>query len=473
MKKFSERSQTGQRRLMIVFGSLACVLLLATIFIFDKSGLGSIGSFVDGMKPDIQTPVPSPSPTPHIKPTEFPTITASVVPEVTQTPEITQKPGMVTAEDVLYDFLHYVLNEDYPYDGTFVSRKSLMAIAGIKELGKRISVGEVTPGDVGVFGENICICIGYDEQGLALFAYASPFSTELLKNGGIYVGYSMEQKDSMYCGMYPVPCEVYYDCADGKYTNVSLSEKSEKAKKALATGYTDDIYSLGRAVSSGDCDFVMDAFPEQVLKEYGLLYDDSFFISFLFKFNVRAGAEDAGSVYSFMQDGNAYRISKKVRCMDVKLVSLEAERYLSDYGNWTLEITEDYGLRLIPKFLLSDYAGIAFAKAADTVYRYDEEGNVIGMDYVEAEDKQGIIVEHEDGSKSYQGASYDITVDSDAVFVEPVKEATYFDLGNGKYLLVTENGVSFEYDLSQYADFPQEVIDMMIENKLEELNSRN
>lgn len=463
MKKFSERSGTGQRRIVVVCSGLVCVLVLTAVLIFDKSGMGAINSFVDSMQPISQTPAPGFSPTPYVKPTAIPDVTSGVV------PNITQKPDMHTAEEVLSGFLHYVLNEEFPYDGSLISKESLMVLAGIEQPGERISVDEVTPGDIGVFGEHVCVCIGYDEQGLALFSYAVPYSTAVLTEGGIYFGYSMEQKDALYCGMYPVPCEEYYNCADGEYASISLAEKSEKARNVLASGYSEDVYTLGRMVSSGNCDFVMNAFPEQVLKKYGLIYDESFLLLLLSKFNVRAGAEEAGAVYAFVQDGSTYRLSNKAFCMDVKLICLDTGKFLSEHGGWTLEVTDDYGLRLIPSFLLSNYAGVAFVRAADTIYHYDEEGNVTDIEYVKTENNQGTVVEHEDGSKTYHGTSYQITVDGDTVLTESVQGEAVFDLGDMRYLLVSKSGVSFEYDLSEYSDFPQEVIDAMIRNELEKL----
>ena len=469
MMKFSERSKRGQRRIMICAASVIAVLLIAFVLIFDKSGFKEIGTLVrptEGV-----TSTPSVTATPGV-PTEVPEITGSVEPSAAPT----QKPGglepgddIVSATDVFNSITKYILEPEYRYgtmvDGIQINESILNELAGIKTYGKKISVKEVSVGDIGFYGDSVCVCVCVDENGRAVFAYANPFESSFLPNGGIYLGYSLEQYDAMFYGMYPVPCDRYYDCADGVINTVQILQKAERYYETCSP-YADALFGVGRMFSEKKASDIKSLVPEDLMREQNVKFEDGSVEEFLDRFASCAGAD-------YLQDKDFCFIEKKIFelssgiYLKVSLLNLTADNFLSEDGRWEVSVGDS---RIIPYpgYKLSDCTGYGFVRAKETVYHYDEDGNLTGYEYVDVVNREGTIIENEDGSRTYIGNGFSAELNEEQEFLtydEPI-----VDLGNGQYLLRDKNGQYHSRDLSRYGELPPEVMEQILNKELQTVN---
>lgn len=454
MKKFSERSRRGQQRILICAGGAVCMLLIAVLML-----TGNKQSPYDYiMNIGKETPVPSKAPEKE---------------QITPTPtpgEIEVLPGNeeTAPREILADLFSCILDSRYYYGavteaGIVISNNTLDKLAGISEYGKEITVNEVTAGDVGMYGNSICVCVGQDKEGNPLFAYATPHQSYGLPEGGIYVGYSMEQNDAMFCGMYPVPCAVYFDCCKEEVANEDVIKKAENYRQTVSSRVP-ALYDLGRAFSRGDIETVMDAVPENVLREQNVRFRPEELSEFLKNFPEHADIDDfTGTEYCF-REINSFRLATG-RYLKVELLSLSAENFLMPGGNWNMTFMES-GILPFLDYKLDDYIGWGFEKDKESVYTYDEEGNITGYEIVDAGLEESITVTEEDGNSTYTDPDYSMTLGDEEMFLTETN--TIIPLGDYQYLLISDDA-ALECDMSEYAHRGKDYINEMLERMLERM----
>lgn len=467
MKKFQERSKRGQQRLIICFAFVVAVLLIVAVFVFDKSGFEDIGSLVNPSIEPTVTYAPEPN-----KPTVTPTITAAVTPDIqpTQIPSGTEDDGPVSAQDIVDRILRYTLEPEYGYGssvapGLTIEESYMMQLAGIKEKGTEISLADVGAGDIGFYGNSVCVCVGIDENQNAVFAYANGYVSEYLSNGGIYLGYTKEQNDALFYGMYPVPCDTYYDSTEGFSDFTKVAQKAQKYYPTR-TAFTEELFSIGRLFSREDVELVKELVPEDLMREHNVKYEEGSMESFLDNFTEYADAEafsDGDFCFVLKQ---TFRLSTG-NYLYAEILNLSAEEFLSKAGTWGFTIS-DTGLIPYMDYKLSKYIGRGFVKAKDTVYHYDSEGNLTGYEYVDKENTEGTIVEGEDGSRTYMGDGFSFTLPEDGVIVQEFD--TIISLGDMKYLLIDKNGIAYDEDMSSFRGLDESIIMQLLEQKLERIN---
>lgn len=445
-----KNSRIRKINLLILASGVLALLLIGLILIFDDAGKKHPDEYLNELIYG--------TPTPEL-PLEFDEPTATPIP-----PEIIDE---LTADVIVKYILQFVLEKDYPYgslaSGTKIESGSLAGIAGLKEKGKEITIHEVGPGDIGTFGNYECVCVGVDEDGNAIFAYASPYASEYLPQGGIYLGYALEQNDSLYHGMYPLPMESYYDCAEGE---VSISTAEEKAAlyENTVSEFVDALYEAGRMFSTSNVEKVMTMIPEDVMLEHNVKFVPDELLNFLNAFTMYAKADSIGATFCF-REKELYSVPSGLY-IKAELVSLEKENFLECAGLWNLTVSET---SLIPfeDYKLYDYIGRGFSKAQETVYIYDEEGNLIGYEMVDVVEP-GTVVEDEEGNRTYIGDGYNMHLEEGEGILE--EGQTIVDFGNMQYLLIGNDGVAYNVDMSQYAEYDEALINHILKMRLKEIN---
>lgn len=451
MKKFSERSKRGQRRIIVFIASVVCVLLILLVLFSDKMKT-SIGElFGEGMI--------SPAPT------KVPVVTSAITMPNTPTPTVVvELDDMVepeSSEEVVRRIMEYVLNPLYPYgsiakNGEKIESYSLEKVCGIKTYGEQVTIDKVGVGDIGIYGDFVCVCVGVDEDGNAIFAYATPYSSEMLANGGVYLGYSMEQEDALFYGMYPVPCEKYYDCFDG-VADVSLVIEKASAYSNTVSIYAEPLFGMGRMFSEKMVDEIAALIPMELLLEHNVKVVPEEMKVFLDSFAVHAKADGlAGCDYCF-REKKRFSLSSG-HYIKAELVSLSPDNFLSCEGEWTLSLGEQTLLPFID-FKLYSYVGWGFAKAQRTEFIYDDDGTLSGYEISEVQNDNGTFVVNEDGSCVYSDSSYSIELEPGENFIDT--DTCIIDLGNWEYLLVV-NGSAYECDMSERSKKGEEYINNLL-----------
>lgn len=475
MKKFHERSRRGQQRIVICAATAVILLIVAGILIFDTKETPI--DFIEGLNK--VSPIPSssldvpgkiPSVVPESRPTDSP---VNVSPTPTTSTEVIPVPpeGEIGEEIGIQNLFSCVLNPDYPYgsvasNGASIMDTSIPAIAGIKEQGKNISISEVKAGDIGMYGDFACVCVGLDAEGNAVFAYASPFESKTLPKGGIYLGYSMEQCDSLFYGMYPIPCTSYYEGVHETADSGEIFQKAELYGQTVSM-YADELYGVGRLISCKQAEKLMKTVPKELMLEHNVKIVPDELQKFLSEFARYAGAED------FQGQEFCLRVKKRFslktgQYIEAELVSLSAENFLSCAGEWQFTV---YEANLIPflDYRLYSYVGMGFAKAQESVYRYDGEGNLSGYEIKDAVEKTDVVV-NSDGTQIYKGEGYSMVLDEGESVITEGQNEKIISLGNMQYLLVGNDGSLYTVDMSEFAGIGEEIVMKMLEMQLKELD---
>jgi len=456
VKKFSERSQRGQRRIIICISGVVSIALIAILLLTGNTQTPY--DYIMGIGQETLMPTITPADK---------QITSAPLPEDEDIEK--SESEHLAGQENLVSILPYILNNRYFYDsvsdsGIPVNNTSLTAVAGIMEYGSEIPISEVTAGDVGIYGDSVCICVGTDSDGNAIFAYATPYESSILPKGGIYVGYSMEQNDTLFYGMYPVPCSTYYDCG---YAEVDFDELVEKAEnyELSVSCHAFPLYELGRLFSGGLTERVMDIVPETLLQEQNVKFNFIELSEFLKMFPEYAGiGELCGKEYCF-REKKEFRLSTG-QYIQAELVSLSTENYLECGGNWNMTLS-DNGVIPFLDYKLGDYIGWGFVKAQKSVYLYDEEGNLQGYEMVDVGTNEGAIVKNEDGSSIYIDSDYSMTLEEEEMLLQETN--SIIPLGDFRYLLISEDA-TFECDMSEYVDKGEAFISEMLERMLLRMN---
>lgn len=407
----------------------------------------------------------------QIIPTAFPigNEKISLIPDAHEDEKVVNR--KTTAHNVVDRVLSYILESEYSYgslimDGITLCEKNMGVIAGIELNGNKISVDDVGPGDIGVYGDNMCVCVANDDEGNAVFAYANAYASEYLPYGGVYLGYSFQQCDELFYGMYPVPCDAYYDCSDGDVEIESIIAKAEKYYSSCSE-YVEELFAIGRMFSEKSAEEVKALVPNELMVEHNVKYEEGSMEKFLDKFVLCADAElFYEKDFSFVET-ERFTLSTGTY-IEVTLINLSSEDFLTTAGRWEMTIGEK-NIIPYPKFRLSDCVGLGFVRAKETVYLYDEEGNLIGYEYVDIVNKENTIVENEDGSRTYIGKGYSVQLGEDTVFIS--EDEPVIDLGNGVYLVRDKDGKYHTRDYKRYGDLPPEVLMQLIYLEMEKLNS--
>jgi len=471
MKKFSERSRRGQQRILICAASAVTVLLIGGVLLFDKSSFEDFNDIFNSFIEATATPVPTGI---QMEPTVPPVVTgpAEITPVPTENPgQSGEEPGIqtATAQDIVDRVLRYTLEKSYAYgmtseQGMQIREDTLVDIAGIKK-GEEINIDDVGPGDIGVYGDSVCVCIGIDGNGKAVFAYANAYKSDFLPSGGIYLGYSISQYDSLFYGMYPVPCETYFDCADGT-ADMSLAVKKAERYYETTDAYTEALFGVGRMFSEKMAEEIKSLVPADKMLEQNVKFEDGGMEKFLDNFAVCAGAEElAGKDFCF-KEKKVFRLSTGIY-LEASLLNLSPDGFLSSMGSWDMTVSDEC-LIPYPVYCLSDYIGRGFAKAQETVYHYDEHGNLTGYEVVDVVDKSGTVVENEDGNRTYIGEGFSAELEENDMFLP--QDETIIDAGDGFYVLKDNNGEYHSIDMRRYGELPEQVIRFLLEEELKRLN---
>ena len=395
------------------------------------------------------------------------TVTPTMRPTSTPVPDVEV---VLTPERVLDNLMPYVLNTETPYgytvaDEVSIEKSSLMEIAGIKERGRKIGIEDVSIGDVGVFSEYECICIGHDWEGNALFAYAADFSGGILPGGGIFVGYSREQKDSLLEGMYPVPCEVYYDCVDGTVPNELLFRLLRNCS-GEAEEYADNMYLLGRIISEKNVDLFKNSVSPELMLEHNVRFSEKGLPEFLDRFLVCVGADEETDDFTLIVD-NTYFISDYV-FLSTEVLSLDGDSFLKKSGEWDVTLNSDGTVSPYLLFDLYKYIGYGFEQAQQMEYIYDADGNVVDYTITDIPVETGFFLEGEDGQCYYYDGERVTKVNPGQEMNE--EEIKIASLGEWQYLLFADDGYFEVYDMRAYSEMPEEELLQLLLEFLQELN---
>lgn len=412
---------------------------------------------------------------------DAPTPTPTVVASITETPRTpTPAPTTVAGEiqgaqsvtEVLDNLMYYVLNPNTPYgyqitEDVRITENDMLKIAGISGYGKQISYLSVNVGDIGIYGRNICICIGFDENGHALFAYANDYESSMLKSGGIYVGYSLYEYDQLYYGMYPVPCEAYYRGVSDSVVNTALMKKIEACKKYLNSD-ENKIYAAGRMFSGKLTKEIAGLIPEGLLVEHNLKLNEEKLEGFVASFVEAAQAPEIKGEFAFVSN-KSYE-SKTTRYVVTKLLSLAPADFLDTYGKWEITITEN-GIVPFDTTCPERYMFMGFEKAKEVQYVYDEFGTVIGSEIKEYEDVTGTITQTETGESYYHGEGYVSKIEDGVTLLLYEEGKNIVNLGNYEYALWSNDGEVSVVDISPHAHLPEELLLLLLEEMLNGINN--
>lgn len=125
----------------------------------------------------------------------------------------------------------------------------LMDGAGVK-----ISAGEVRIGDYAVGNGISGICVGFYDK-CPVFAYMSEYTAAGDDDNGVCLGFSREQKDELFFGMFPVTYTEYYRV----YTEAATEDIFPASVKRLvpAPWYVTDAYEYGKQMSNLYVDYLI------------------------------------------------------------------------------------------------------------------------------------------------------------------------------------------------------------------------
>ena len=233
-----------------------------------------------------------------------------------------------------------------------------------------ISSMEVSVGDVASYGNGTGVCVGFN-NGLPVYAYYS--SLQMLEgheNGGVYLGYSLEDSDSLLYGMFPVPFETYYDVTNGSGDNAAFYKKLNSVRGAVLVEQ-EVLFRYGRMVSRKEGAVLAEDVPEEYLLSelrMKLLHDE--YITFIDTFAEKNLA--CTGAYSFFskgkKEGDGYTI------YNISAVSLNAgSAFEVGQKEWELTIFDEEhggGMILCPISVARYYIGVIGLGEA---YSYDEQ----------------------------------------------------------------------------------------------------
>ena len=248
---FKKRSKKGKIRLAICMLCAVCVMTYGALSLFDV--INSKGYMLDGFVVDV-------------KKEEKVTMT----PSATSVPVVTFAPVDVSGTDVDADVLDiqqaallyvdsslsdwFTANEDFAEDVIGLSYKTC----------PRISSKEVSVGDVASYGNGTGVCVGFND-GMPVYAYYSPLQMlESRESGGVYLGYSLEDCDSLLYGMLPVPFETYYDVMNGNGNNAAFYDKLYGVSRGKMEEM-EVLFRYGRMASRKEGKALAEDVPEEYL----------------------------------------------------------------------------------------------------------------------------------------------------------------------------------------------------------------
>ena len=315
MKRFSERSRRGQRRLLILFCMpLAASLFAVMLFLLDNS-------IFDDM---------------HIDQNEESTEQGKTEDRLQGTCIRPESSATENPYKVLYEL---ILNMDYPYASSYkdtaLTENSLGILYSVNRTDvSSIPADQVSFGDIAVCGPYVGICMGR-YNGFPLYAYVASYPSGVMPEGGVYLGYSAEQMDQSIFGMRPVPFSEYYDvCSyEGEEMDAYLDGYIASAEDR-AHWYEDYVYSYGRIMSAKDSDELGKHFPKKLLASAHIAVDDGELTSFLDSFPV--AAECPWNYYAFSAAEEVAFDGYSV--FTVNCVSMDGDTLYALSGEWSVSL---------------------------------------------------------------------------------------------------------------------------------------
>lgn len=234
----------------------------------------------------------------------------------------------------------------------------------------KISSMEVSVGDVASYGNGTGVCVGFND-GLPVYAYYS--SLQMLEghgSGGVYLGYSLEDCDSLLYGMLPVPFDTYYDVVSGGGNDMAFSEKMHD----VSQGKLDELevlFDYGRMASRGEGKSLADVVPEEyLLNELRMKLSHNEYVSFVDTFGEKNLA--CSGEYTFYPKEK--KEEEEYTIYNISAVSLNAGSVFEvGQKEWELTVFKEDcggGMILCPVSVARYYIGMIGLGEA---YMYDEE----------------------------------------------------------------------------------------------------
>ena len=391
MKKFKKRSKRGQRNLLLCAGIVLSLFFIISACIFDKI------FFLRN--------------NPEENPDENSDVVEIIPADETIAPSITPSDKENTRLEWLNEI---VLNPAYAYGsdyyGVSLTESVLDNIMGVDlAIYDSVSIDDVGLGDIAVCGSYIGICVGQYNDAL-LFAYVSSVPSTVLPAGGVYLGYSMEQRDKALCGMLPVPFESYYDTGVGNATFLDsvLHEKISSAKDEMLW-YENGVYYYGRMMSGCYIEELVDSLPMELLSSTHLMVDEIKFLAFLEKFPTYAKSDFVNYSFKVTKETGFDNYS----IFTVSCISMDAETLFTTSGEWRVSIYRNGSFLPCVAPQINKYAltcGFVPEKETSSSVERTEDELVKDSQMLEA----GFQLQ-DDGTYIYHGHGYSIVVNLDSI----------------------------------------------------------
>lgn len=328
-----------------------------------------------------------------------PTIPASIVttaPAGTTAPLPTADPAVVEKESLQHEILELFFDSGTSYgmlyrDGKLTSES--FARVFYEEYGERIEASKVQIGDCATGNGISGICVGI-YRGLPVYAYMSEYASYGKTPNGMCLGYSREQCDELFYGMYPVDFDAYYEGAEREEAEdefpVRVTTIPENPWYATMT------YQYGKYMSDVDADYLLAGMMHECLHANNQKVHRDKFEEFLSNLPHLQGFD---GTYDLMVD--SVKVKEDYTEVQVRFIPHDAPG-IQPVGTWALTLYKEY-----QKFLP---CGVDFASHPEVGFVKDKE----------------ITIKREDGQVTVEREEiiYGQTVDEDGKAIYRLDDGT-------------------------------------------------
>lgn len=233
--------------------------------------------------------------------------------------------------------------------------------------GTKISVGEVRIGDYAVGNGITGICVGFYDK-YPVFAYMSEYTAAGEDDNGMCLGFSREQNDELFFGMFPVTYTEYYRVYAEEATEDIFPARVKRLVQV--PWYVTDAYEYGKHMSNVYVDYLIGHMLHEKLSQKNLKLHREKFTEYLTDLPYLHGFEGTYDVMvSSVREKETYT-EVTIRFMPHVVPGIQP------MGEWKLTFYPKYDKFLPCGVDIAGSSEVGFVREKDITITTDESGNV-------------------------------------------------------------------------------------------------
>lgn len=234
-------------------------------------------------------------------------------------------------------------------------------------VGKKISAEEVKIGDYAV-GDGVAgICVGFYGE-FPIYVYMSEYTAAGRDDNGVCMGYSREQNNSLFYGMFPVTYTEYYSVFD-KVAEEDIFPSS-LTHITVVPWYVNEAFEYGKWFSSESADYLISRMLHEKLSARNLKINRDTFVKYLSSIPYRQGFEGTYDVMvSSVIEKETYT-EVTIRFIPHNIPGFKP------MGEWKLTFYPEYNKFLPGGIDIAAYSEVGFVREEEIKVEMDENGKV-------------------------------------------------------------------------------------------------